>query len=347
SPHCLHELFEQQAEARPLAAAVSFEGDTLSYGELNRRANPLARALLAQGVQPDSRVAIALPRGSDLIVAILAVLKAGASYVPLDPSYPRARLQYMLKDSAPEVLITHSSSLPSLGELPQTLSQIVLDGDALPWTHYSDENIPAASLGLTPHHLAYIIYTSGSTGQPKGVMVEHRNVTRLLTSTQALFDFDHRDIWTLFHSYAFDFSVWEIWGALLHGARLVVVPQSATRSPQALYQLVCREGVTVLNQTPGVFRQLTAAQADSPERHALRYVIFGGEALDVAALMPWYRQNPEAETQLVNMYGITETTVHVTHCPLSAGMPAGESPIGKPLPDLRLYILDGHGEPVP
>ncbi|WP_146742558.1 AMP-binding protein, partial [Lonsdalea quercina] len=117
--------------------------------------------------------------------------------------------------------------------------------------------------------------------------------------------------------------------------------------PQALYQLVCREGVTVLNQTPGVFRQLTAAQADSDERHALRYVIFGGEALDVAALTPWYRQNPDVDTQLVNMYGITETTVHVTHCPLSAGMPAGESPIGRPLPDLRMYILDGRGEPVP
>ncbi|WP_304168426.1 non-ribosomal peptide synthetase, partial [Lonsdalea britannica] len=347
SPLCLHELFEQQADTRPQAVAVSAEGRSLSYGELNRRANQLARELIEQGVQPDSRVAIALPRGSELIVAILAVLKAGAGYVPLDPGYPQARLQYMLKDSAPEVLLTCRSSLPSLGDLPPTLSQVVLDGDARPWTHYSDENIPAATLGLTPHHLAYIIYTSGSTGQPKGVMVEHRNVTRLLSSTQALFDFDHHDIWTLFHSYAFDFSVWEIWGALLHGGRLVVVPQSVTRSPQALYQLVCREGVTVLNQTPGVFRQLTAAQADSHETHALRYVIFGGEALDVAALAPWYQQNPEAETQLVNMYGITETTVHVTHCPLSAGMPAGKSPIGKPLPDLRLYLLDSHGEPVP
>ncbi|WP_139824084.1 AMP-binding protein, partial [Lonsdalea britannica] len=232
------------------------------------------------------------PRGSELIVAILAVLKAGAGYVPLDPDYPQARLHYMLKDSAPEVLLTCLGSLPSLGDLPPTLPQVVLDGDARPWTHYSDENIPAASLGLMPHHLAYLIYTSGSTGQPKGVMVEHRNVTRLLSATQALFDFDHHDIWTLFHSYAFDFSVWEIWGALLHGGRLVVVPQSVTRSPQALYQLVCREGVTVLNQTPGVFRQLTAAQADSHETHALRYVIFGGEALDPAALTPWYQQNP-------------------------------------------------------
>ncbi|MGK4329265.1 amino acid adenylation domain-containing protein [Lonsdalea quercina] len=347
SPHCLHELFEQQAKARPQAVAVSFEGRTLSYDALNRRANQLARELMAQGVQPDSRVAIALPRGSELIVAILAVLKAGAGYVPLDPGYPQARLQYMLKDSAPEVLLTCSRSLPSLGDLPPALPLRVLDDDAHSWTRHSEENIPVASLGLTPHHLAYIIYTSGSTGQPKGVMVEHRNVTRLLSSTQTLFDFDHHDSWTLFHSYAFDFSVWEIWGALLHGGRLVVVPQTVTRSPQALYQLVCREGVTVLNQTPGVFRQLTAAQADSDERHALRYVIFGGEALDVAALTPWYRQNPDVDTQLVNMYGITETTVHVTHCPLSAGMPAGESPIGRPLPDLRLYILDGHGEPVP
>ncbi|MEE3650352.1 MULTISPECIES: non-ribosomal peptide synthetase [unclassified Brenneria] len=349
SPDCIHQRFERQARVRPDAVAVVYEDCQLSYGELNGKANQLAHWLVEQGVRPDSRVAIALARGCDLLVAILATLKAGGAYVPLDPGYPQERLRYVLQDSAPDALITTQTIRPLLGDLPDHLSLVALDDDSQPWARCSAADIAAAALGLTARHLAYIIYTSGSTGQPKGVMVEHRNVTRLLASTQYWFHFDPQDTWTLFHSYAFDFSVWEIWGALLHGARLVVVPQSATRSPQDFYRLLCRQKVTVLNQTPSVFRQLIAAQAESRDAHCLRYVIFGGEALEVATLAPWYRQNADSVTQLINMYGITETTVHATYRSLDAAdvTLAGESPIGRPLPDLRVYILDAQGNPLP
>ena len=202
---------------------------------------------------------------------------------------------------------------------------------------------------VKPHHLAYVIYTSGSTGTPKGVMVEHGNVVRLFGATNEWFKFNENDVWTLFHSYAFDFSVWEIWGALAYGGCLVVVPRNVARSPQEFYKLLCRCKVTVLNQTPSAFRQLIAAQAESKELHRLRYVIFGGEALEVATLKPWYEQNRQQLTRLINMYGITETTVHVTYRPLERAdvERRGASPIGRPIPDLRTYILDSRRQPVP
>ncbi|BBG30329.1 non-ribosomal peptide synthetase modules [Zymobacter palmae] len=343
---CLHELFEQQAAERPEAVAVCCDGDTVSYGQLNAQANRLAHALVAQGVTPDSRVAIALERGTTLPLAILATLKAGGGYVPLDPHYPQQRLRYILDDSAPEVLITTRDLLPLLGDLDDALTVMLLDDEA--WQRQPSDNIAPAALGLTPHHLAYIIYTSGSTGQPKGVMVEHRNVTRLLASTDEAFAFGPDEVWTLFHSYAFDFSVWELWGALAYGGRLVVVPALTARSPDAFYQLLCDQQVTVLNQTPSAFRQLVAALPDGELQHTLKWIVFGGEALDTAALQPWYARNGE-RTQLVNMYGITETTVHVTFQPLTARDAElhGHSPIGQPLNDLSLYLLDDAGEPVP
>jgi thioesterase domain-containing protein len=180
-------------------------------------------------------------------------------------------------------------------------------------------------------------------------MVTHANIARLFTATDAWFHFSPQDIWTLFHSYAFDFSVWEIWGPLLYGGRLVVVPKNTARSPEDFYKLICKEGVTVLNQTPSAFRQLSAVQAKSADRHQLRFVIFGGEALDLVVLRPWYERNSDSRPQLVNMYGITETTVHVTYRPLDKDdiEMRGPSPIGRPIPDLQVYILDAYGEPVP
>src|SRR5262249_26297001 len=210
-------------------------------------------------------------------------------------------------------------------------------------------NPECARVGLGPEHQAYVIYTSGSTGTPKGVMVSHGNLARLFAATESWFRFDANDVWSLFHSYAFDFSVWEIWGALLYGGRLVIAPLDTARSPEDFYRLVCRTGVTILNQTPSSFRQLTAAQTRSKCAHLLRHVIFGGEALDVATLIPWYQQNSSQVTRLVNMYGITETTVHVTYRllePADAGK-SGSSPIGCRIPDLRVYVLDEHREPMP
>ena len=346
---CIHELFEGQAVLWPESVAVVYEGRALTYGELNVRANRLAHYLVGLGVKPETRVAIRVERSLEMVIGLLAILKAGGVYVPLDPSYPAERLAYMIADSEPRVILTDAVGLggDEIGSASSAAVVLDLQADAALWEGASGENIVGS--GLSPEHLAYVIYTSGSTGAPKGVMVPHANVTRLFAATEARFHFDHEDVWTLFHSFAFDFSVWEIWGALAHGGRLVVVPRSTTRSPREFYELLVASNVTVLNQTPSAFRQLMVAQGESELPHRLRYVIFGGEALEVATLAPWYGQVRNRGVQLVNMYGITETTVHVTYRPLESAdtRGVGASPIGRGLDDLKTYILDRRGRPVP
>jgi amino acid adenylation domain-containing protein/non-ribosomal peptide synthase protein (TIGR01720 family) len=321
----------------------------VSYGELNRRANQLAHYLRRQGVAPDARVGICVERGVEMVVGLLGVLKAGGGYVPLDPAYPAERLKYVLQDSAPVVLLTQKHLREQMGGVSESVRVIDLEEDEAEWSKERESNPERSSIGLRPEHLAYVIYTSGSTGSPKGVMVEHRNVTRLFAATSHWFEFGANDTWTLFHSYGFDFSVWEIWGALIYGGRLVVVPKDIARSPEDFYKLICQKKVTVLNQTPSAFRQLVMAQKAANQEHQLRYVIFGGEALEVSTLRPWYEQNPDGKAQLVNMYGITETTVHVTYRALQQvdAQRTGWSPIGCRIPDLRTYILDSEREPVP
>jgi amino acid adenylation domain-containing protein len=220
-----------------------------------------------------------------------------------------------------------------------------------------DRDLPAQLSDRDPERAgsaeraAYVIYTSGSTGTPKGVIVEHRQVLRLFDVSQALFGFGSSDVWTMFHSFGFDFSVWEIWGALLHGGRLVVVPTKTSRSPDAFYALLERERVTVLNQTPSAFQGLVRLdRASTPARElALRHVIFGGEALDPQILRDWFARRGDQRPALTNMYGITETTVHVTHHRLTRGDAelAGKSVIGRPLDDLAVYLLDADGKQVP
>ncbi|WP_192874348.1 non-ribosomal peptide synthetase, partial [Pseudomonas syringae] len=338
----IHQQFEARAAERPDAVALMFEGQTLSYGGLNARANQVAHRLLAQGVRPDDRVAICVERGPAMIIGLLGILKSGAGYVPLDPAYPLERLAYTLGDSAPVALLSQQSVQQALPVSDVPL--IYLDDVDL-----QDERACNPQVAVKPSDLAYVIYTSGSTGLPKGVMVEHRNVARLFSATRDWFGFNEQDIWALFHSFAFDFSVWEIWGALLHGGRLLIVPQLVSRSPEDFHDLLCSAGVTVLNQTPSAFRQLIAAQGEKEQAHSLRQVIFGGEALDTAMLKPWYARSVNADTQLVNMYGITETTVHVTYYPLQPedAQRVGASPIGKRIPDLQLYLLDAYGHPLP
>jgi amino acid adenylation domain-containing protein len=339
----IHSLFERQVVQTPDAIAVVYESRSLTYAELNRRANRIAHQLLALGVRPDDRVAVCAERSLEMVVGLLGVLKAGGAYVPLDPNYPRERLLHMLSDSAPVALLTQSALQD---KLPYQVPIVLLDADM---ARHDGGNPDPAMLGLTAQNLAYVIYTSGSTGLPKGVMVEHGNVTRLFQATDHWFHFGVDEVWTLFHSFAFDFSVWELWGALLYGGRLVVVPYGISRSPDDFYQLLCRERVTVLNQTPSAFRQLIAAQNGSDERHSLRTVIFGGEALEFHTLLPWLERNSLEQTRLINMYGITEITVHATYFPLTymdIRSPAG-SVIGRPIPDLRFYILDGRLQPTP
>jgi amino acid adenylation domain-containing protein len=345
----LHTLFEQHARLSPNAHALCDADRRLTYRQLNEQANRLARLLHKRGVRPDSLVGILLERSADTVISILAVLKAGGAYLPLDPQYPQDRLSFMLADAEVTVLVTSTSLLGRFSTRPRAQA-ICLDADA---TLIDDESIAELTTTTTADNLAYVIYTSGSTGKPKGVGVTHGNVTRLLAATHQWFDFSARDVWTLFHSFAFDFSVWELWGALGYGGRLVIVPYLVSRAPEQFYELLKAEGVTVLNQTPSAFRQLMAedeARAGGKTGLALRYVIFGGEALEPATLRAWVERHGDTAPQLINMYGITETTVHVTYRrirqrDMEAG--AGHSPIGVAIPDLQLYVLDKRMEPVP
>jgi amino acid adenylation domain-containing protein/thioester reductase-like protein len=345
----IHAMFEEQVRRNPDAVAIEGESEVLTYSELNKRSNQLARHLRELGVGPDQRVAICLERGPEMVVGILGALKAGGAYVPLDPNYPQDRLAYLLRDCTPTALLTQTSLK---GQFVKGVATNVVSLDEV-WPKIllnETTNLEPVSLGLQPHHLAYVIYTSGSTGQPKGVMVEHQNVTRLFDTTEHWFHFDETDVWTLFHSFSFDFSVWELWGALRYGGRLVLVSYWMARSPRDFYRMLCQRGVTVLNQTPSAFAQLIDAQGQEPEmQHSLRLVIFGGEALDLHRLRPWIRHNPLERTKLINMYGITETTVHVTYCSLTESEITSErgSPIGRSIPDLQLRILDRRGSPVP
>ncbi|MFJ6381596.1 amino acid adenylation domain-containing protein [Kitasatospora sp. NPDC092039] len=344
----LPELFEAAAAANPRSVAVSYRDEQLDYTALAARADRLARLLAAEGIGPGSIVALALPRSLELVVALLAVAKSGAAYLPLDPDYPADRLAYMLADAVPAALLTDRVTAPRLPA--HEVRQLLVDGPesaAFPATPLAQHE---RTRPLRADDTAYVIYTSGSTGRPKGVPVTHHNVVRLFGATDHWFGFGAEDVWTLFHSYAFDFSVWELWGALLHGGRLVVVPHLVSRDPAAFLELLARERVTVLNQTPSAFYQLSAADRDRPGSElALRYVVFGGEALELARLDDWYDRHAEDAPTLVNMYGITETTVHVSYIALDrASAAAGSSStIGVNIPDLRVYVLDQYLQPVP
>jgi amino acid adenylation domain-containing protein/non-ribosomal peptide synthase protein (TIGR01720 family) len=337
--------FESQVAKTPQAIALSFNDTRLTYAELNARANVLAHELQTKGVGPESLVGVCVDRTAELVIAILAVVKAGGAYVPLDPASPKDRLALILEDAEVSALVTETkrqNELPT-GKVP------TLYVDAVDWQKGQRAENPKS--GVEPHNAAYVIYTSGSTGKPKGVIVTHANCTRLFTATEGgMYDFGPNDVWTLFHSAAFDFSVWELWGPLFYGGRLVVVPYWMTRSPEAFGDLIAREGVTVLNQTPSAFRALCRAPsiADGKGGRSLRWIIFGGEALDAATIRPWFEAYPNGGTKLINMYGITETTVHVTYRRMTeADLASSASPIGVPIPDLEIRLLDENQKPVP
>jgi amino acid adenylation domain-containing protein len=339
SEFCLHQLFSRQAALRPDAPALRDDKSELSYRELDEQSDRLAQLILAEIDAPGARIGLHLRRGNAVVVAVLAVLKAGCCYVPLDPGYPPERVRYMADDAAVDLVLTDSD-----GAAAAPAGRRLLAIDPALW---SEEAPAAPELPVSPEAPAYVIYTSGSSGTPKGVEVSHRNVTTLLTACEPLVAPGPEDVWTLFHSYCFDFSVWELWGALAYGGTLVVVSAEAARSPEALLRLLRAEQVTVLNQVPSVFRHLSrAATAPGVEPlPRLRQVIFGGEAVDVDAVREW-RQAHGASTEFINMYGITETTVFATGrrlLPEEIDVPPGTLlPVGAADPSLNIGpVLDG------
>jgi amino acid adenylation domain-containing protein len=348
----VHELFAAQAARRPDAVALVCGHQALTYGELARRSSRMARRLADLGVGPGMLVGLCAERSPELVLGVLAILAAGGAYLPLDPSYPMERLAYTLADAGAPILLAEES----LHErLPAGAARVVGLHALAGGEEVAGEVPPPAARAVPgdPGDLAYVIYTSGSTGRPKGVEVSHANAARLFAVIRQAFAFGPDDVWTLFHSIAFDFSVWELWGALAFGGRLVVVPGETARSPEAFYELLRRERVTVLSQTPSAFRQLLWAEESALARGEamvadLRLVVFGGEALDPASLSPWFERHGEERPLLVNMYGITETTVHTTWRRLRrSDLAQPGSAIGRPLSDLSLHLLDGGGRPVP
>nr|WP_167372163.1 non-ribosomal peptide synthetase [Rhodococcus koreensis] len=352
-PHAtLPGLVEQRAAATPDAVALTLGDRHWTYRDVNDRANRLARYLIACGVGPESIVAVAMPRSSELIVALLATLKAGGGYLPIDPNYPSARTAFILTDAAPLLVLTDTATAASLPD--NDIPCLVLDPDDAGTEGISAVTNPADDeriAPLKPSNPAYVMYTSGSTGTPKGVVITHRNVVSLFAGTDRWCGFGDGDVWAWCHSQAFDFSVWELWGALVHGGRVVIVPWDVVRSPAELWNLVRREQVTILNQTPSAFYEFADAERRDHSRgpdSVLRMVVFGGEALDPGRLRDWLPGERPNTPVLVNMYGITETTVHVSYLELTAGVgDGGRSPIGTPIGNARIYVLGPGLVPVP
>ncbi|MCB2311578.1 amino acid adenylation domain-containing protein [Clostridium tagluense] len=328
----IHELFEERAEKTPDNVAVVFEDKKLTYRELNEKANRLARNLREKGVKPDSIVGIMVERSLEMIVGIMAILKAGGAYLPIDPNYPEDRINYMIDDSKTNIILTQSNFI----------NKVVFNGVII---DLKDEDAYVQDIKNLDHineqkDLAYIIYTSGTTGKPKGTMIEHKNVVRLMFNDRMKFDFNEKDVWTMFHSYCFDFSVWEMYGALLYGGKLILISKNKARDTDEYLNILKEEKVTVLNQIPTPFYNLMNKELDSGNNELkLRYVIFGGEALKPEMLRSWMKKYPK--TRLINMYGITETTVHVTFKEIKEDdINLKISNVGKPLPTVSTYIMD-------
>ncbi|MGW0708417.1 amino acid adenylation domain-containing protein [Streptomyces sp. NPDC002643] len=364
-PRTLGALFDAAARRDPNAIAVTQCGldsatRSLTYGELAAAKDELASTLRAAGVAPGKRVAVAVPRSVEQVVALVAIVTAGGAYVPLDLAYPDERLEYILADAAPQVVLVEREQRDRFTGLlarAGVAARVLVQGEEPPLGGELPLGEELSAVGTGPRREAvwrdpaYVIYTSGSTGRPKGVVVPHAGVVTLLANTQPDMGFGPHDVWAQFHSFSFDFAVWELWGALAYGGELLVPEYGLTRSPVDFHRLVRERGVTVLNQTPSAFYQFIEADRHSGEPlPALRRIVFGGEALDLGRLRGWVERHGTGSPELVNMYGITETTVHVTHRVLTdEDFALGDdiSPIGGPIPGLTTYLLDDRLRPVP
>ncbi|SNX56806.1 amino acid adenylation domain-containing protein [Streptomyces sp. TLI_55] len=342
SPVSLPAALARIVAAAPDRIAVTDGGTGLTYRELDERAARLASGLRARGVGAGDRVGVCLERSAELVVTLLAVLTAGATYVPVDPAYPAERLARTARDAGLGVVITRLPRFPAVADCVQVTPDELLNapGTGWPWPQENTSPTPPS-----PDDAAYVIYTSGSTGRPKGVVVPHRNVIALVDATRDEYGLSEADVWTWFHSSAFDFSVWEIWGCLLTGGRLVVVPYFVSREPDLFRDLLVAEKVTVLSQTPSAFAQLLDVDHTDV---SVRLVVFGGEPLDTRMLLPWFDRHPERSCRVVNMFGITETTVHVTEQTLTRRLALlATRSVGAALPGWHLYVVDPAGRLLP
>ncbi|MGD2091071.1 MAG: amino acid adenylation domain-containing protein, partial [Candidatus Aminicenantes bacterium] len=356
----IHKLFTEQVEISPDRIAVigSSLGAShelpiqITYRELNKKSNGLAQLLRQKRVVADTIVGIMAGRSIETIIGILGILKAGGAYLPIDPEYPQGRIAFMLEDSNVRVLVTTPKlQVKVKAEFAMKSSQPQLSLQFVNLNTYpafaSEPSLLTSTSTLTCQvsstNLAYIIYTSGTTGKPKGVLINHRNVVRLLFNDQFQFDFSEKDSWTLFHSFCFDFSVWEMYGALLYGGKLVIIPKMVARDTRTFLKILKEKNVTILNQTPSAFYNLIEEELHQlghrEKQLQLRYIIFGGEALNPGKLKEWNETYPA--TTLINMYGITETTVHVTFKEITPEViEAKISNIGQSLPTLNIYVMD-------
>lgn len=333
----IHEIFAEKAKAYPDKIAIKFKEKEYTYKELNTASDKLAVYISSRAKTEEKLIGIYMERGADLIIGIIGILKSGYGYLPMDPVYPNDRIEFMLEDANVNIVITEENLQANLPK--KTLEKILIKDSIIS----EEENIVGKLKAVKPSSLAYCIYTSGSTGKPKGTLITHYSVIRLLNSTEQWFEFNEKDVWTLFHSHAFDFSVWEIFGSLLYGGKLVIVPYLTSRNPKEFYNILIEEKITVLNQTPSAFRQLLAIDEEERVKTvSLRYIIFGGEALDLQILKGWVERHGENKPALINMYGITETTVHVTYRRIKKDDIEENrgSIIGRAIDDLQVYVMD-------
>jgi amino acid adenylation domain-containing protein len=338
--------FESQVERTPQAVAVEFEGEMLTYADLNMRANRLAYSLIDLGVGPDQLVGLCVEPSLYLVVGILGILKAGGAYVPLDPQYPSERLQFMLGDAEIELVVSEERSLSQINH--PGLRIHILDVESGRKNSIRDEN-PKVDVGQ--RNLAYVLYTSGSTGEPKGVLVTHGNVLQLLGTAGEHCNFGRKDVWALFHSFTFDFSVWEFFGALLFGGRLIVISPQMRHALDNYFEQVVFKRLTVMSMIPPLFFEASRMPKFYQRLRSsnLRHIFFGGDLLDESALQPFFWGSQANAIRATNIYGPTETTVFVTWHDLS-GEELDESlgsTIGRPLAGTRIFILDPHQNPLP
>jgi amino acid adenylation domain-containing protein/thioester reductase-like protein len=348
STKTIHQVFEEQVDKNPKHIAISYNGTLLTYQELNAKANQLAHYLRQNdAVIPGSLITLCLEKSEETLIAILAVLKTGAAYVPIDPRSPEDRMRYMLQDINSQIILTNRVHRQKIEIFtPHDKADIIVIDEPLFTENLNKQSIKNLDVNINNVELAYVIYTSGTTGNPKGVMQTHYNVVRLFVATEDFYGFKNDDVWILFHSYVFDFSIWEMWGALFYGGKLIVPTEEEIKNPNTLYALCYREQVTVLNQTPQAFYQFIDA-AIHKDKLPLKYVLLGGEALNTKRLKPWAEYYGFRQLKLVNLYGITETSVVITYKEIAPQDLEGSSCIGKVVPDMRTYVLDAQMLPVP